>query len=213
MDEEDSYSLKGSTGEVGALYPVLISKDDEIIDGFHRLEQNQDWPVMKLEHIQTRTQLLLARLIANFARRTISPQEKTNMLASIAEETKWTPREISKKTGIHYKTVCLYLPDKYKDSHMQAVREKREAVRRKDRSVNKLLTSKEASEPEIKIVYDPKADDRERYLEGLNMWFMSAGDPVLLSLRKYCMTKEVHWADAVKAILADFLRKQGFLEE
>ncbi len=40
-EEENGYSLKGSTKLVGQLYPVLMAKDGEILDGIHRSEAQQ----------------------------------------------------------------------------------------------------------------------------------------------------------------------------
>jgi hypothetical protein len=69
------YDLKESESTVGQLYPVLLSKDGKVIDGFHRLEADKNWKKMKINEIDTEEKLLLARLVANFHRRNNSRGE------------------------------------------------------------------------------------------------------------------------------------------
>lgn len=89
------------------------------------------------------------------------------------------------------------------DGTMMPPKESRETGRRKP-----VITI----EPFAKFVYDPEMDDRLKYIEGLNMWFMTAGNPVLTALTKYCYAKEAHWYEAVEALLAKALKEEGFLE-
>jgi hypothetical protein len=44
---------------------VLLGKYGNVIDGKHRLAVDENWPKMKVEHVETDKQLLIARLIGN----------------------------------------------------------------------------------------------------------------------------------------------------
>lgn len=44
---------------------MLLDKHGNIIDGRHRLAADEDWPKMKLEHVETEEDGLVARLISN----------------------------------------------------------------------------------------------------------------------------------------------------
>lgn len=78
------YDLKKSEDKVGQLYPVLLSKDGKIIDGFHRLESDKKWRTETLEHIDDEEKLLLARAISNWHRRAVSRSEKENWINGLA---------------------------------------------------------------------------------------------------------------------------------
>lgn len=78
------YDLKASEDSVGQLYPVLLSKDEEVIDGYHRLEADEDWRTETLEHIDTEEKLLVARCIANWHRRAVPWSEKTEWINGLA---------------------------------------------------------------------------------------------------------------------------------
>ena len=95
MSEDKKYDVAKSTEQVGALYPVIVDAENKIIDGFHRLSLDPNWPVFKLPHIQTKEQFLMARIIANIHRREVTAQEKSRWLSKLAAETGWTPKEIA----------------------------------------------------------------------------------------------------------------------
>ncbi|HUW44797.1 MAG TPA: hypothetical protein VMW50_03285 [Dehalococcoidia bacterium] len=79
------YNRKESTKIVGELYPVLVAKDGQVIDGFHRLEDNPDWKTETLEHIDSEEKLLLARAISNWHRREIPRTEKEKWINGLAK--------------------------------------------------------------------------------------------------------------------------------
>jgi ParB-like chromosome segregation protein Spo0J len=56
--------LKFSSKNVGRLYPVLIDKQGNVIDGMHRLKADKNWPKIKLENVETEEQRLITRLIS-----------------------------------------------------------------------------------------------------------------------------------------------------
>jgi hypothetical protein len=113
--------LKASSERVGKLYPVLLDKHGNIIDGKHRLEVDENWPKVKLEHIETDKQLLIARLIGNVCRRFISSEEKSKMLAQLGEiylkegaEPGEIAYKIAEETGMSYRWAMKYMPARYK---------------------------------------------------------------------------------------------------
>ena len=83
-NEKEEYDLKKSRSEVGALYPVLLSKDGRVIDGFHRLEADPNWPTLKLEGVDSEEKVLVARPVANWHRRNISEEEKSKWINDLA---------------------------------------------------------------------------------------------------------------------------------
>ncbi len=114
-ESEKEYDIKESIQKVGHLYPVLKDAHGNVIDGFHRLAIDSDWPVEKLDHITDPLQLEMARLIANSFRRGIPASEKTERLTHIAEMTDWDAQKIADNLPISYRTVLRYLPDELKD--------------------------------------------------------------------------------------------------
>lgn len=113
--------LKASSERVGKLYPVLLDKYGNIIDGKHRLEVDENWPRVKLEHIETDKQLLMARFVGNVCRRLVSSKEKSKMLAQLGEiylKEGIVPGEIAcriaEETGMSYRWVMKYMPARYK---------------------------------------------------------------------------------------------------
>lgn len=113
--------LKASSKRIGKLYPVLLDKYGNIIDGKHRLEVDENWPRVKLEHIETDKQLLMARFAGNVCRRLVSSKEKSKMLAQLGEiylKEGVVPGEIAcriaEETGMSYRWVMKYMPARYK---------------------------------------------------------------------------------------------------
>jgi len=243
IEKKETYDLRKSKEEVGPLYPVLVDAEGRFIDGYHRMRVDSNWPIIRLDHIKTRTQLLMARLIANVHRRDVEAEEKTKLVSELAEVTGWTPEEIADRLGMSYTWIMKYLPDKYK-SEIRAEAGKlggeTKAKRFATRCVAKLPKQPSAKsspsdaqpetqektgektdvseshrpiEPEIELVYDPNIDDREKYIDGLNMWFLSPGSPVLMALTNYCYDKKIHWTDVVEKMLAKALEEDGYLQD
>jgi len=101
--------LKASSERVGRLYPVLLDRHGNIIDGQHRLAADENWPKIKLESVETEEQRLLARLISNVCRRHVPAEEKTEMLGRLGEiylkegvEPGKIVEKIMEKTGMSY---------------------------------------------------------------------------------------------------------------
>ena len=122
LDEREiNWNLKSSMGVVGKLYPVLIGKQGEIIDGIHRLKVDPNWPKIQVEEVDSEEKRLLARLISNVCRRDISPKEKTELLRMLGNlclkqglAHRRIARVLSEKTGMSYRWVMKYIPDAFK---------------------------------------------------------------------------------------------------
>ena len=114
-------NLKASSERVGRLYPILLDKRGNIIDGRHRFEADNEWPKVTLEYIETDEQMLIARLIGNVCRRQVQSREKTKMLDKLGDlylKQGARPGEIACKiaeaTGMSYRWVMKYMPARYK---------------------------------------------------------------------------------------------------
>lgn len=121
-EEELIESLRRSRGKVGPLIPIFEDAHGEIMDGFHRLEADENWPRVRLEHVKTRKDRIIARIACNIIRKE-SAREKTKLLEEFGEillEEGVQPGEISKRiaeeTGMSYRWVIKYLPDRFKDN-------------------------------------------------------------------------------------------------
>jgi ParB-like chromosome segregation protein Spo0J len=77
--------LKFSSERAGRLYPVLLDKHGNVIDGIHRLTADKKWPKITIENIETEEQRLIARIISNVCRRHVTAKEKTAMLERLGE--------------------------------------------------------------------------------------------------------------------------------
>jgi len=113
--------LKASSKRVGRLYPILLDRYGNIIDGLHRFETDENWPKIVLENIGTVKEKLIVRLISNVCRRHVSAEEKSEILEKLGEvyfnegvEPGKIAYEIAEETGMSYRWVMNYLPDKYK---------------------------------------------------------------------------------------------------
>jgi len=114
-ESEKEYDIKESLPKVGYLYPVLKDAHGHVIDGFHRLRHDPNWPIEKLDHITDPVQLAMARLVANACRRDVSAEEKAEWLRQIASMTSWNAKEIAENLPVNYTWVMRYLPDEFKD--------------------------------------------------------------------------------------------------
>jgi ParB-like chromosome segregation protein Spo0J len=86
MDKKDIVTyLKVSGERAGRLYPVLLDRHGNVIDGMHRLTADKNWPKITIENIETEEQRLITRLISNVCRRNVPAKEKTEMLEKLGE--------------------------------------------------------------------------------------------------------------------------------
>ena len=121
MEELGISDLRHSSERVGRLCPVLLDRQGNIIDGQHRLAVDSDWPAIRLDHIGSERERLLARLVSNVCRRTVSASEKRETLGRLGriyieegERLGKLADRIAEDTGMSYRWVMKYLPQHLK---------------------------------------------------------------------------------------------------
>ena len=102
--------------------PILINEKWQIIDGQHRFQADRKWRRVRLKHIKTEKDRLVARIVANNVRRSIPQREKRsllNELASLLHKEGISPgriaSSIAEETGMSYRWVVKYLSTEFKD--------------------------------------------------------------------------------------------------
>jgi hypothetical protein len=120
----DTEELKNSSERIGQLYPILVDQHGHIIDGEHRFVANPNWKKVKLDHIKTEKDLLVARIACNTIRRNATSGEKTELLEKLGQMciNEGTPigkvvYELMYQTGMSYRWVAKYLPKRFKDNN------------------------------------------------------------------------------------------------
>jgi len=116
-EEEEEYSLKESAEGVGELVPVIKDAYGNVIDGFHRLRVDPNWPAIRLTRIDDPIKLELARLAVNYCRRRVPKEELQAKIEFLIKTGGLTPEEISRKTGISLRTIYRYMPDELKNQY------------------------------------------------------------------------------------------------
>ena len=108
------YNLAESLKNLGPIVPVIKDKYGNIIDGFHRLEIDPNWPCIVLEWVDTPEKLELARLAVNYVRRNLTPIELTDRITTLIKAGV-KPDEIVNITGISKATVYRHIPQGLKN--------------------------------------------------------------------------------------------------
>lgn len=118
-----SQELKYSSKRIGQLYPILIDYYGNVIDGEHRFGVDEKWKRMRLGHIRTEKDRLIARIASNIVRRSVSSKEKKELLGKLGEiylNEGIAPGKIAytvaEETGMSYTWVMKYLPYRFKDN-------------------------------------------------------------------------------------------------
>jgi len=111
---ENEYDLAKSSRVLGKLYPILKDAKGNIIDGFHRQNADPSWPFIIVDSVDDHVKLELARLAANYCRRTIAATEVENRIRFLIKSG-LKPEEIAEATGIHPSTVYRHMPQELKD--------------------------------------------------------------------------------------------------
>lgn len=135
--------LKSSSQRIGQLYPILVDFYGNIIDGEHRISVDDKWKKVRLETVKTDKDRLVARIVSNNLRRSVSSEEKKDLLSELGEillsegiKQGRIGYKIAEETGMSYPWVIKYLPERFKD-RLQSERAK-PAIRRKA-EISKLL--------------------------------------------------------------------------
>ena len=77
--------LEQGNERIGQLYPILVDYHGNIIDGEHRFSVDKKWRTVRLEHIKTEEDRLVARIVSNTVRRSVPSKEKTELLKRLGE--------------------------------------------------------------------------------------------------------------------------------
>ena len=175
MSSEENYDLKKS-GKKFQLYPVLMDKKGNMIDGDHRLRADPNWKTEIVEGVETEEDLLIARLIANTNRRRVSGKERSESINRLAEiymeqgyKSVLTGNEIVKKimevTGWSQVWVNSFLDDKYK-AYTVKNRKRKPVILEPERVIKLLLQpDTESSEQKNKTKSTSKTFDGITYIQ------------------------------------------------
>jgi len=122
--------LKSTSERIGQLYPILVDFYGNIVDGQHRFDANPKWTKMQLNHIKTKKDRIIAKIISNNVRRYVCKEEKRKLMGELGDiflregiAVGKIAYEISSVTGMSYRWVMKYLPNTFKDE-LQANRRK-----------------------------------------------------------------------------------------
>jgi len=115
VTEESKYCLGKSAKGLGKLTPILKDAHGNIIDGFHRQNEDPDWEAIQVGSVDSPQKLELARLAVNFCRRTMGANEIQNRVAFLVGKCGMKPEEIAELTGISRTTIYKYMPQELKD--------------------------------------------------------------------------------------------------
>jgi len=163
VETEESYSLAASKSGLGELAPVLKDAYGNIIDGFHRKGESQDWHEITVPSIDTPVKLELARLASNFVRRKVTPAELTQRITFLIKAG-LKPDEIAEKTGIGMRTIYKYMPQELKSPKMVEAGRKSQESRQDAATLDARmqLDKRKDSEEEVpRGTAEPGAVDKE----------------------------------------------------
>lgn len=155
---DEGYSLGKSAKGLGKLTPILKDAHGNIIDGFHRQNENPDWESIKVGSVDTPQKLELARLAVNFCRRTMGAEEMQNRIAFLVGKCGMKPEEIAELTGIGVSTIYKYLPQELKD------KKKVDAGRIGGETAGALRVEQTVKTPETPITFTrpPQGEEKPR---------------------------------------------------
>jgi len=157
--DEDTEILKDSSKKIGHLYPVLTDSFGNVIDGFHRLKADPNWPKFKVDRVSDPVQLTIARLIAN-TRRDVPPEEKKEGLSQLIKMTGWGPKQLAENLGWALRTVYLYLPEEAKGAEPEELARARLARGMEKNESVASLKPQDLSEGQIReIIASPRGQE------------------------------------------------------
>ena len=143
-EKDSEYSLAQSKAGLGELSPVLKDAYGNIIDGYHRIDENKTWFSVTVPQIDDPIKLELARLAVNYVRRHVGPTELAERLSFLIK-TGLKPDEISEKTGISRSTIYRHTPQDLKDQKYVELAKQKLSVSRD--TENFLLSPGKENEP------------------------------------------------------------------
>jgi hypothetical protein len=81
----EDYNIPYSYKRIGPLYPILVDREGNVIDGKHRLAIDPNWRKEILPWVESRKDLLMARIHANLHRRTVPTEERKKEFTEYAD--------------------------------------------------------------------------------------------------------------------------------
>jgi hypothetical protein len=153
----EDYDITKSAKELGKLVPILKDAHGNIIDGFHRIEVDPNWPSIKVESVDDAVKLELARLATNFCRRQVTPDEMKRRIGFLVESG-MSPEGIVEKTGISISTVYRHMPQELKDhkkSEVGGIRKSSDSAVTCEQTVKIHETPQQLKEPDCNPTVPP----------------------------------------------------------
>jgi hypothetical protein len=81
----EDFNIPYSYKRIGSLYPILVDREGNVIDGKHRLAIDPNWRKEILPWVESRKDLLMARIHANLHRRTVPVEERRTEFTEYAD--------------------------------------------------------------------------------------------------------------------------------
>jgi len=149
VDGKHVETLRESRKAVGELIPCIRSGRGNIVDGLHRKAAHPDWFEVVLKQLDSEEKELAFRIVVNLIRRSVSEEEKKELLNKYAKLTKKKPTEIAQSLGLPYTTIMRYLEPEVKE--------------RPEKGGPKPKTTEEEAKPcEKRLAEAPRASDFRR---------------------------------------------------
>jgi len=142
IDREHVEQLKTSKLKFGAIAPIILDANGNIVDGFHRREADPRWPAVVYEEIKTPEDRVLYAIASNWHRKEKTKKWKSRMLAWLAKQG-YKPKEIAHKTGLKLRTVYKYLPKEFKEEEPEELARARRARAR--------IKHEHVKKPEVRV--------------------------------------------------------------
>ena len=115
---------------------------------------DEKWRTVRLEHIRTEKDRLIARIVSNTVRRSVPRKEKKELLGRLGEihlnegiEPGKIAYKVAEETGMSYRWVAKYLPEKFKESSQSERRAGLVARRATEEDPKRRVISFELEEP------------------------------------------------------------------
>jgi len=83
--KSEDFNIPYSYKRIGPLYPILVDREGNVIDGKHRLAIDPNWRKEVVPWVQSRKDLLMARIHANLHRRTVPVEERRTEFTEYAD--------------------------------------------------------------------------------------------------------------------------------
>jgi hypothetical protein len=121
LTPEEEAALRQSIVEHGITHPIVVTEDDVVLDGYHRLRIARELglapstiPTTVVPGLDEDGRATLA-ITLNFARRQLSTDEQRALVRRLRREFGWSFRQIEAATGIPKSTCLLWCEEEQTD--------------------------------------------------------------------------------------------------